>query len=100
MQEDFLRDKFEEIEILKGKLLTYPKECGNDIILKLCMICNEIEEVLFKTKKKYTKSDKEKGKGICPLKEKYEKTKSKDKHKKSTRGTEYVWSREMLKDLN
>lgn len=104
MQGDFLRDKFTEIEILKGKLLTYPKECGNDIIQKLCMLCEEIEDALYQKKKKSGKT--EKVKSVCPCKEKHEKhekhEKSKDKHNNKSGGNnrDYQWSRELLKDSN
>lgn len=123
MSPDYLRDKFTEIEVLKGKLLTYPKECSNDIILKLCMLCDEVENMLYEKKKKHSKPGKEveKGKGICKCKEKIKhekeckekhKEKSKEKHEEEhhekekekdkccKKQTEYHWNREMLKDLD
>lgn len=121
-ERDYLKQKFIEIEILKGKLFSYPKECSNDIIVKLCMICDEVSEVIDKGKdkilgKKDTDSKKEKH-SICGCKEKNkqkhtkeskcevckdkkekDKDKCKDKVCKScNRG--YYWSRELLKDLD
>ena len=52
MNSEYLKEKFAEIEILKGKLLTYPKECRKEIISKLCCICEEIESYIYSDKNK------------------------------------------------
>lgn len=84
---DFLRDKFNEIEILKGKLITYPKECSKDIISKIDTLCEEIFGHIEKgDKKKHKDEDMGKEKNKCKEKEKTkEKSKYKEKNKDNSK---------------
>lgn len=86
---DFLRDKFNEIEILKGKLITYPKECSKDIISKIDTLCDEIWGHIEKGgKKKHKDEDMGKEKNKCKEKEK---TKEKSKHKEKCKDNKCDW---------
>lgn len=93
---DFLRDKFNEIEILKGKLITYPKECSKDIISKIDMLCDEIWCHIEKSgKKKHKDEDNDKDKNKCK-----EKEKTKNKHKEKCKGNEKCNDHKYEKDKN